>query len=148
MKTLAERVQWILESRGMSDRALARASGVSHNYIGMLRKGGRGNRGLSHQMARKLAAATGVDPRWLMTGEGSPAPIVDPDSDPHSGRQQALALLEGRLPGPVRAALMAERPAEEWDVEKWLDRARALKALYTKVVQDFDEADEIGGNEC
>jgi transcriptional regulator with XRE-family HTH domain len=143
VKDVSERVRWILSSRNLSDRALAKAAGVSHNYIGLLRRGQRGERGLSPETARKIAVAAGVDPHWMLTGEGSPSVGLDPAADSHPARQQALALLEGRIDGPVKSALLAERPAEEqWPVDRWIDRARELQTLYEKVVRDFDETDE------
>ena len=135
MKTLAERINWILETKGLSARALAIAANVSPNYIGLLRKGERGGRGLNGETARRIAAAGGVDLGWLQTGEGSPeGETLD---DPYPARVQALALLQGRVAAEVRVALRVERPSEPWDVERWIERAKELQRVYEKVVKDF-----------
>lgn len=68
MKNLAERLAWAREQRGLSQEALAKLAGVSQSTIGNIEAGIR-------QTARKIieiAAAAGVDPTWLATGQGEP----------------------------------------------------------------------------
>ena len=80
MKTLAERLVWAREQKGLTQGELAKLSGVSQGTIGNLEAGIR-------QTARKIvdiAAAAGVDPIWLANGRGEPGqrePIVVPDED-------------------------------------------------------------------
>jgi phage repressor protein C with HTH and peptisase S24 domain len=70
MRTLAERLTWAREQKGLSQAALAKLSGVSQGTIGNLETGIR-------QTARKIleiASALDVDPIWLANGQGDPAP--------------------------------------------------------------------------
>jgi phage repressor protein C with HTH and peptisase S24 domain len=72
MRTLAERLIWAREQKGLSQEALAKLSGVSQSTIGNLEAGIR-------KTARKIveiAAASEVDPIWLANGTGEPKPGV------------------------------------------------------------------------
>lgn len=128
--SLAERVLWILKTRGLNARQLAIKAGLSHTYIGSLIKGNLSN--LTQASAVKIATAGGVDLTWLLTGEGSPEPGL---SSP-AALTQALALLGGRIADPVKEALRAEPPHPEWGVEEWLERALHLQGLYAKLPRE------------
>jgi phage repressor protein C with HTH and peptisase S24 domain len=70
MDTLAKRLTWSRERKGLTQEALAKLSGVSQGTIGNLESGLR-------QTARKIvdiATAAGVDPIWLANGTGVPDP--------------------------------------------------------------------------
>ena len=67
MNTLAERLIWAREQKGLTQDALAKKAGVSQSTIGNLESGIR-------QTARKIleiAAALEVDPMWLQNGKGT-----------------------------------------------------------------------------
>lgn len=132
--SLSERIAWILRTRGLSVRQLALKATLSHTYVGALAKGARDN--LTRASAEKLAAAAGVDPGWLMTGEGAPEPGAGALGGDPPALTQALALLEGRVAPAVRVALRAERPTEAWGVEKWIERALFLQDVYAKLPPD------------
>lgn len=145
MRELRHRIAWVLETKGLSARAWAAKSGVSAPYINMLRKGERGGRGLTPETAGKLAGAAGIDPTWLLTGEGSPEPgVAAPDApeDLPVALVQALTLLGDRIDGPVRVALRAEKAGKTWSVDQWVDRARDLQRTYDRVVKEFDGPSE------
>lgn len=89
MDTLAKRLAWARERKGLTQEALARLSGVSQSTIGNLEAGLR-------QTARKIidiAAVVEVDPNWLANGKGAPdsklglpaAPASDDDGFISSG---------------------------------------------------------------
>ena len=70
MNTLAERLIWAREQKGLTQAALAKQSGVTQSTIGNLESGLR-------QTARKIidiAAALDVDPMWLANGQGAAQP--------------------------------------------------------------------------
>lgn len=68
MNTLAERLTWAREQKGLTQAALAKLSGVTQSTIGNLESGLR-------QSARRIidiATALDVDPIWLANGQGNP----------------------------------------------------------------------------
>ncbi|MCP1646417.1 phage repressor protein C with HTH and peptisase S24 domain [Pseudomonas citronellolis] len=72
--TLAERLKQAMAARNLKQESLAEAAGVSQNTIHKLTAG-------KAQSTRKLieiAAALGVSPVWLGTGEGSPQAATPP----------------------------------------------------------------------
>lgn len=131
--SLAERIAWILSARAMNPRQLSLKSGLSHTYVGFLLKGTKTN--LTTSSGAKLAEAAGVDLNWLLTGEGLPEPGAIVGGVEPPALTQALALLGDRLAQPVKTALRAERPAQAWTVEQWIDRGLHLRGVYEKLPQ-------------
>jgi phage repressor protein C with HTH and peptisase S24 domain len=68
MRTLAERLAWAREQRGLTQEALAKLAGVSQSTIGNLESGLRSN----PRRIINIADALGVDPAWLAEGRGAP----------------------------------------------------------------------------
>lgn len=71
MRTLAERLIWAREQKGLTQESLGKLSGVSQSTIGNLESGLR-------QSARKIvdiARALDVDPVWLANGDGAARPV-------------------------------------------------------------------------
>ena len=66
METPAQRLKAARAAVGMSQQQLAAQAGVSQGTIGNIESGTRG----IDKAAWKLAAAMGVDAKWLATGEG------------------------------------------------------------------------------
>jgi len=77
--TFAQRLLFARRMRGLSQAALARASGVSQSAIASYENGSR----KSTQKIFRLAQALQVDPVWLSMGTGAmePAPAARPLRD-------------------------------------------------------------------
>lgn len=65
VKTLAERIVWARERKGLTQEALANRAGVSQGTIGNLESGAR----KSPRSLLAIAAVLGVEPRWLESGK-------------------------------------------------------------------------------
>jgi len=72
MDTLAERLTWAREQKGLTQAALAKLSGVTQSTIGNLESGLR----LSARRIIDIATALDVDPIWLANGQGTPQSAV------------------------------------------------------------------------
>ena len=119
MKTLSERLQSARKAQGMSQTALAKASGVSQQAISLLECGDA----LESKHIIPLSAALRVNPHWLQSGEGPrEAPdwdqVIDLGSLPEPGRTAAAslcrALQDGEISGEqlaafVRAILLGQK---------------------------------------
>jgi transcriptional regulator with XRE-family HTH domain len=76
VKTLAERVDWILKNRRRPDgrkwsaRGLSDAAGLSPAHVGMMQRGEA--KAVKGDTLRGVAEAAGVSLAWLVTGDGSP----------------------------------------------------------------------------
>jgi transcriptional regulator with XRE-family HTH domain len=76
MKTLADRIQWILDQKHMSQRQLSLRAGLTPGHLGVIlhrvksqdSETGR----IASETIEKLAKAAGVSAAWLGTGEGRP----------------------------------------------------------------------------
>lgn len=84
MGTLGDRLREARQEKGMGQRSLARASGVSQGHISHAESGKRVE--LGPTVLSALADALGVSVDWLLTGEGpreraSPERTVDPAED-------------------------------------------------------------------
>lgn len=66
MDTIGSRVKWAREQRGLTQPALAKAACVLTNLVGDLEEGRRE----APRDLGSLAAALGVRPAWLATGQG------------------------------------------------------------------------------
>jgi phage repressor protein C with HTH and peptisase S24 domain len=93
MRTLAERLIWARDRKGLTQAALAKLSGVSQGTIGNLESGLR-------QSARKIANiadAMGVDALWLAEGKGQPGVAkFDPNSIEDNGALIAERIARAR----------------------------------------------------
>ncbi len=67
MHSVGQRLRRARERRALSQRDLARLSGVAYTTIARLE---RDRHRPIPSTVRKLAAALGVDPAWLLFGEG------------------------------------------------------------------------------
>ncbi len=97
-KTAGQQIQRLRDARkmrGISQRELAKAAGLSQSAIGNIESGRRelGEIGL------KVAQALGVDPHWLSTGEGT-MQIARPATEKITSAQRSakrIAVLEAKL---------------------------------------------------
>lgn len=109
--TLAERLKQAMAARNLKQETLAEAAGVSQNTIHKLTSG-------KAQSTRKLieiAAALGVSPIWLGTGEGAPA--LAPDASK----------------APADASPLRLEPLLPWDSSTPLDEDEVELPLYKEV---------------
>jgi transcriptional regulator with XRE-family HTH domain len=67
MDTLAKRLIWAREQKGLTQAALAKLSGVTQSTIGNLESGIRS----SARRIVDIAAALNVNPNWLANGQGN-----------------------------------------------------------------------------
>lgn len=73
MKTLAERLAWARERRGLSRAALDEVADLSCGHSAKLERGRDGKREMpSATTVSKLARALGVDADWLVNGGKRP----------------------------------------------------------------------------
>ncbi len=68
MSTLAERIKEILKEQKLKEKELAKALGVSDNYISLLATGKKTQ--ISLTLAKLIEALYGYSTDWLLTGEG------------------------------------------------------------------------------
>jgi len=73
---MRQRIAATIEQRpGLSIRAASLAAGMSDSMLGKYLKGDTDS--MTIKSAEKLADALGVDPRWLIFGEGDPEQATD-----------------------------------------------------------------------
>jgi transcriptional regulator with XRE-family HTH domain len=97
---MLERIEWILEQRGMKQRELARAAGLNDErhlgvILGRLRKNPEG--ALEHQTLVALARGGNVSIAWLATGEGSPDATGSEDPRPLYRNLEGWPEIEAQL---------------------------------------------------
>jgi transcriptional regulator with XRE-family HTH domain len=79
--TLAARLRWILEQRGVSQRALAIKAGLAPSHVSLILNH-LGDR-VAMETIRKLAEAASVSVDWLASGEGAADAGADA-TEPHN----------------------------------------------------------------
>lgn len=93
--TIAERLTQSREAKGLTQEALARAAGVSQGTIGNIESGLREN----PRELLAIAAAVGVSPQWLKSGQGPKNPpgeiSIDDNPDLPSIRRVKFKLSAG-----------------------------------------------------
>lgn len=74
--TIADRVAWIMEHRGLTAREFSRVAGLSENTVTAILRRIKRDPAASTTVGtlRSLAKAGGVDFTWLALGEGAPFP--------------------------------------------------------------------------
>ena len=92
VKSVADRILWILAQRNISQRELARKAGLRDAHIGVIVSRSRKNpeANIENDTLAAIARGGDVSLRWLATGEGSP----DPTEEELSARP-----VLGNLPG-------------------------------------------------
>lgn len=114
---------------GLTQAQLADRLGV---HIGVLKKY---EQGLNVPGGEALAAIarTGVDMRWLLTGEGEMLPKPAPDQDfeavPYARRLEKIGLLLAGMTEQEAAAFLDETFARAQDAAKRHELERALKEM-------------------
>lgn len=105
---LADRVQWILEHRGVSARGLSLAAGLSQSHVGQIVRGQIKGQ-VSPDVLSSIARAGQVDLVWLLTGEG------EPEGTPDTPPETRLERDEDEAVGTAEQALRAMRGAHSLD---------------------------------
>ena len=72
LPTLADRIRWMRKKCGLSQEALAKASGLTQQSLAALEQG----KAKATSRLVQLANAIGVDPMWLAEGVDANAPLV------------------------------------------------------------------------
>lgn len=75
MKTVGDRIQWILENCQISQRELARRAGftASSQLNAIVRRLASRPDSIELKTAKAIARGAGVSERWLLTGDGKPS---------------------------------------------------------------------------
>lgn len=123
VKTLGERVEWILEHRRTptgdrwTARGLSDAAGLSPAYVGLLKRGAV--KAPRIDGLRAIAEAAGVSAGWLASGEGTPD--SDDDSRPPASTDSEVPHMGNALGWPdAEAAVRAKTafPEEVWEATR------------------------------
>jgi transcriptional regulator with XRE-family HTH domain len=127
MRTLSERIAWILETQQISARELARKAGFHGSEVSTLLKRLEGDpEAVTLRTLRALADGAGVSLAWLAVGEDQTGPHVATDPSPSRTEAANVAHRGGVWGEAVRSVLADElRPGDaalppEW----WLLRMR------------------------
>jgi DNA-binding Xre family transcriptional regulator len=164
MKTLPERLTWVLKHRGMSASALSLKAGLARTHVGLILSGR--SQHVREGTLEKLCAAADVSSRWLASGQGprepyeaaAPAPAlpsrpaaavasstgraiertVTVYEDAYPSRGVVLALLRGKLDANILAALASIRLESDRDPGEgyWLSEVKRLKRQLEQLERD------------
>lgn len=105
MKTLLERIDWVLSHRNWTQLGWSKRAGLSTRYLSTLRgrletkPEGRGD----HDAMVKLATVAGVPVAWLEDGKGDPGNL---DLGPEFQREPLAELVPDDDESPAEAALL------------------------------------------
>lgn len=104
VNTLSDRIEWILEARGVSQRELSRRAGLKEPHVGLIIKRFRADpaAGIEQATLMGLAKAGDVSLQWLSTGEGTP------DGKPGASERS------GALDEDLRVMTDDDEQIEEW----------------------------------
>lgn len=114
MKTLSDRIAWILENRTGPDgklwqaKTLSREAGLSETVVGMLQRGDQTNSKID--TIESIARVVRVSPAWLAYGIGSP----DADALGAAPRLRDLPDWGDLLAGAKARAQAMGRPVSDW----------------------------------
>lgn len=97
MDTIGERIRLVRTEKGVSRKALAKATRIAYTTLSDLELG----RSKSTTALHRVASELGVSAPWLETGKGA----KEPENRDNSGHSQAQAPLAADSFGELRAAL-------------------------------------------
>lgn len=143
MKTLQERIEWVLDSGKVKDaKAWATNAGLSEglvrSWLSQARRAraeGAPDRGMNLGTVEKLAAAASVSASWLAHGEGEPSaaaaaaavvPTTEHGGDPRAAGEHLFKLRIQREPRWLGQA------------EEWLERERLVPQKRSEVWNELD----------
>lgn len=126
MTTFSERLRARAQELGWSQRALARAAGVSHTHVSKLFDSNRGV-APSYPLVIRLADALGVPDRWLFWGESLGSDV----SNPEHNKNLALSIARaGAINEAVLSTVSKEKFADpqQAPILWWLHRILSVNA--------------------
>ena len=91
MDTLRERLQWVIDQKGLSKADLSRLAHVSRATVTQWMNGQIQN--ISTSTLYRMCISLNVDPNWLSAGKGDPSRKAAPQGDLESRALQAFTLL-------------------------------------------------------
>ena len=111
VRTLRDRIDWILRSQKISERELARRAGLAPPQVGLLLKrlAQKDHEGVTLRTLTALAQGAGVSLAWLAAGVGPEA--ASAEHSPTRAAAAQMAEREGVWPEAIRSVL-AEEPGE------------------------------------
>lgn len=141
--TLRERLQWILADRKISQRELARRSGLNDSQVGTTMTRLKANPNAEIERPTLVAIAKGgqVSLAWLATGEGQPTggELVVMRDERYPNRAEAVTMAHklGYAEQAIRDVLLMQLQAEQdpptrWWLERIQERDRQLKDPYIR----------------
>jgi len=119
--TLGERIREARLAKGLGQRGLAEASGVSQGHISHAESGKRQE--LGPTVLGALARALEVSPEWLLTGEGPRvryAASTDAD-DPYPARAAAIVRMRGLVSESAIARVRADQLLGALSEAEWVE---------------------------
>ncbi|MDP3219710.1 MAG: hypothetical protein Q8S73_36755 [Deltaproteobacteria bacterium] len=123
MKTLTERLRWLLAERGVNQRDLGEKAGLSKSFTGVYFNRAKKDptAGIGADEAAALAARWKVSMRWLVTGEGSPDAL---DADEPSRTESSEPIAEN-IPGYADVEAADRQAHTGIDEAHWLAARKA-----------------------
>ena len=123
MKTLLERLDWVLEHRDLTQLGWSKRAGLSTRYLSTLRGRleAKPDTRADHDAMVKLARAAHVPVAWLEDGQGDPGNL---DAGPELQREPLAELAPEDDESPAEAALLRVLDAARHTLAD-LDAARA-----------------------
>jgi len=145
---LADRIRWILKTRGWKQRELSRRAKLkSQSHVGLILKSGSAK----IEALNAIAEAAGVPFVWLANGEGTPEgpidAVIDFD-DRYRNRAEAVARLRGVVRQETIAWLVSRRlqsDNRDQSIKQWMDDALTHERHVDKFgdVQGPDPEDDV-----
>jgi transcriptional regulator with XRE-family HTH domain len=118
MSSLAERLQWVLDHRGLTAHALSKKAGLAGGHVGLIITGKAGKR-TAGKTLEQIAKAANVSLQWLATGQGTPDAAPQEPAAP-------VPVLAADQAGPLELALGR---AFNWERHQLRDANAVMRAL-------------------
>lgn len=145
MDTLAKRIRWVLQERGMSRKEWSLKAGLSQSMVSQLASGKR-KKGPEFDTLEKLARSAGVSVVWLAEGRGEPM-ATNLRDDPYPSRVPVLTMLqyEGYPESIVQSLASVRLKAKGGDPGQdfWASKAEELIRLHHRLGAVRDDTDEL-----
>ena len=138
---VADRIRWILKTRGWAQRELSRRAKLkSQSHVGLILR----NDAAKVESLVAIARAANVPFAWLANGEGSPNETAPPGiqcEDIYPNRAEAVKRLAGIVRPETISWLLSRRlqnDKEDQSVKQWIDDALTYERYRDKFGDLFD----------